>query len=64
MHKCKKEGFQVIYVPDILKGKIIEGCGMPITGERTQVSGDFTLKILRDVIFTCFKDIQIRTSSW
>jgi seryl-tRNA synthetase len=33
--------FQIISVPDILRGKDIENCGMPTRGERTQVSDTY-----------------------
>lgn len=36
------KGFQLVSVPDVLPSHVIEACGMATTGERTQVSFNFT----------------------
>lgn len=33
-----KEGFELISVPDILPAELIEGCGMQVNGNPTQVN--------------------------
>ncbi|XP_071451397.1 serine--tRNA ligase, mitochondrial [Hetaerina americana] len=37
MDRLHSRGFQLVSVPDILPASVIEGCGMPTRGERSQV---------------------------